>query len=104
MAAAAAKAMDELDVVDVQLDAEEGLVIRKPDPAMCRGCDEKNKCINCLPLQPFDPQVLQGAKPPIKFLSFHSYLRRLKTGVDKGRLINLEEPRCTYNPPFVECV
>eukprot|EP00035_Acanthoeca_spectabilis_P006222 m.122055 g.122055 ORF g.122055 m.122055 type:complete len:616 (+) comp13406_c0_seq1:246-2093(+) len=101
--ASAAAARQELDKVDVILDAEEGLVQRKPDPTMCRGCDEKNKCINCLPLQPFDPSVLQGADPPIKFLSFHAYLRKLRTGVDKGRLINLEEPVCEPAKTCTNC-
>lgn len=59
-----------------------------PNGLLSRSCDmQKNKCINCLPLQPFDPSVLQGADPPIKFLSFHAYLRKLRTGVDKGRLV-----------------
>lgn len=72
---------------------------------------QKNKCINCLPLQPYDPTVLQGATPPIKFLSFHSFLRRLRTGADNGRsvllLLHPLEPICPRflsPPPFSSCL
>ena len=34
-------------------------------------------------LQPYDETYLKSADPPIKFLSFHSYLRKLMGGVDK---------------------
>lgn len=34
-------------------------------------------------LQPYDEEVLKECNPPIKFLSFHSYLRKLTGGVDK---------------------
>lgn len=30
-----------------------------------------------------DGQVLSARDPPIKFLSFHNYLRKLNTGVDR---------------------
>lgn len=34
--------------------------------------------------QPYDEEYLAKADPPIKFLSFHSYLRKLIGGVDKS--------------------
>jgi len=33
--------------------------------------------------QPYDEEYLAKVTPPIKFLSFHSYLRKLTGGVDK---------------------
>ena len=70
---------------------------------------EGNKCLNCAPLevsgsphrshachvtgghygymcvllQPFDTAYLESLDPPIKFLSFHSYIRKLRSGIDK---------------------
>ncbi len=34
-------------------------------------------------LQPYDEAYLKSTDPPIKFLSFHSYTRKLTSGVDK---------------------
>ena len=34
-------------------------------------------------LQPWDEQYLRSLDPPIKFLSFHSHIRKLRGGVDK---------------------
>ena len=36
-----------------------------------------------LTLQPFDTAYLASRDPPIKFLSFHSYLHKLTSGIDK---------------------
>mmetsp|Transcript_36299 Transcript_36299/g.95095 ORF Transcript_36299/g.95095 Transcript_36299/m.95095 type:complete len:609 (+) Transcript_36299:317-2143(+) len=94
------EAAAELEKVDVLLDVTDGLVHRKPDPALCKGCNDEKKCVNCLPLPPYDPAVLMACKPPVKKMSFHTYLRKLKDGADKGRMINLEEPRCT---PLEHC-
>ena len=48
----------------------------------CRHGDN-SLCLHCTALEPFDPTVLQAPEPPIKFLSFHSYLRKLNSGGDK---------------------
>ncbi len=36
-----------------------------------------------LSFQPYDENYLRSCDPPIKFLSFHAYLRKLTGGVDK---------------------
>eukprot|EP00041_Stephanoeca_diplocostata_P026869 m.731867 g.731867 ORF g.731867 m.731867 type:complete len:595 (-) comp23063_c0_seq1:1732-3516(-) len=92
----------ELDRVDVVLDQQDGLVARKRDPAMCHHSDT-NKCIHCTPLQPFDETVLAQRDPPIKFLSFHTYLRKLKSGADQGRLISLQEIKCAIDKECKSC-
>jgi len=74
-------------------------------------------------MQPWDPQYLDGRDPPIKHLSFHSYLRKLTSGVDKsvfchglptnddhydnrGKFVCLEDitckvkDTCTDHPPW----
>ena len=50
--------------------------------------------MNCAPLDPWDPRHLASFDPPIKHLSFHCYLRRLTSGVDRGKFLNLEDLRC----------
>lgn len=39
--------------------------------------------LTSLSLQPFDSAYLASRDPPIKFLSFHSYLHKLTSGIDK---------------------
>ena len=38
-------------------------------------------------------EEIKAATPPIKFLSFHSYLRKLCSGADGGKLASLEETK-----------
>ena len=42
-----------------------------------------SKCINCVPLEPWDKSVQEGRDPPIKHLSFHCYIRKLTSGADR---------------------
>lgn len=70
---------------------------RGKDALHCRHGDG-GQCLHCMPLNPWDPTVLQGADPPIKHMSFHTYLRQLCDGADRGRLLNLEDLRCTIKP------
>lgn len=66
-------------------------------PTSCKHGDE-GRCIHCTPLEPYDEQVLNASDPPIKFLSFQSYLRKLNSGADHGRLTKLEELDCKIKP------
>ena len=61
--------------------------------AICCRCHHgaEGKCMNCVPLDPWDPSSLAA---PIKHLSFHCYLRKLTSGVDRGKFLNLEDLRC----------
>lgn len=94
----------QLDKVDVLLDTMDGTVERPVDPTLCRGCDgATRRCVHCASLDPYDERVLSAKDPPIKFLSFHSYLRKLKDGADKGRLLNLTEERCTVKLGCRDC-
>lgn len=48
------------------------------------GCEYILSDMNVFDLfQPYDEEYLAKVTPPIKFLSFHSYLRKLTGGVDK---------------------
>ncbi|XP_076756687.1 nuclear protein localization protein 4 homolog [Xylocopa sonorina] len=77
--------------VDEQLWKLDGKIQRKRDEKLCRhganGC-----CVHCTPLEPFDETYLKEQN--IKHSSFHSYLRKLTTGVDRGKFIQLEDISC----------
>ncbi|XP_021925198.1 nuclear protein localization protein 4 homolog [Zootermopsis nevadensis] len=79
------------DEVDLQLWKLDGKVQRKRDEKLCRhgsnGC-----CVHCSPLEPFDETYLKEQN--IKHLSFHSYLRKLTAGVDRGKFVSLEDISC----------
>lgn len=91
--------------VDRALDRKDGLVHRKPDPRMC-SCTAMSSCINCMPLEPYDETVLNMRDPPIKKLSFHSYLRKIGASNATGRstsVINLQEAMCSVNKDCDAC-
>lgn len=48
--------------------------------------------MHCSPLEPWDEAYLKEQK--IKHMSFHSYLRKLKTGASSGRFVALEDLNC----------
>ncbi|XP_014476067.1 PREDICTED: nuclear protein localization protein 4 homolog isoform X2 [Dinoponera quadriceps] len=77
--------------VDEQLWKLDGKIQRKRDEKLCRhgarGC-----CVHCSPLEPFDEIYLKEQN--IKHLSFHSYLRKLTAGVDRGKFIQLDDISC----------
>jgi nuclear protein localization family protein 4 len=39
--------------------------------------------MHCTSIEPFDLEYLKNHDPPIKYMSFHAYLKKLKSGVDK---------------------
>jgi len=93
------------DPVDVQLSKMDGL-IKVARTANCQHKGNRSGCIYCTPKDPFDPEHLK--KEGIKFLSFHSYIRKLQS--DKGKYavvedINLKiKPGCTTHPPWPESI
>ncbi|XP_031638747.1 nuclear protein localization protein 4 homolog isoform X3 [Contarinia nasturtii] len=80
------------DEVDTILAKTDGRLQRKRDPKLCRhnsnGC-----CVHCSPLEPWDEEFLKEQK--IKHLSFHSYIRKLTSGVDRGKFVALEDLVCS---------
>lgn len=81
------------DEVDRLLRVEDGKIYRKRNEQLCRH-GPQGKCLHCVPLEPYDKEFLNKCDPPIKFLSFHSYIRKLTGGVDKGKFVNLENISC----------
>lgn len=88
--ASSKKSVNELkpDDVDEILAKADGRLDRKRDPKLCRhnsnGC-----CVHCSPLEPFDEEYLKEHK--IKHLSFHSYIRKMTSGADRGKFVALED-------------
>ena len=72
----------DIDEVDVELDKLDGKIVRARDEQMCRH-GPQGRCINCIPLEPFDMDYLSKRDPPVKFMSFHGYLKKLQGGLDK---------------------
>eukprot|EP00039_Didymoeca_costata_P011689 m.165294 g.165294 ORF g.165294 m.165294 type:complete len:599 (+) comp15257_c0_seq6:396-2192(+) len=91
---------DAIDDVDKKIERMDGMVTRKRDAFMCQNCDDTRRCIHCTPLHPFDPEVLNKRDPPIKFMSFHTYIRKLSV---KGQHINLQDLNCTVNKNCKSC-
>ncbi|TMW48436.1 hypothetical protein DOY81_006481 [Sarcophaga bullata] len=79
------------DEVDQLLAKEDGLIKRERDSKLCRhqanGC-----CVNCSPLEPYDEAYLKEQK--IKHLSFHSYIRKQTSGIDRGKYMVFDDINC----------
>lgn len=80
-----------IDPVDEYLSKQSGLIQLPPEKTSCKHRG-KERCINCLPLQPFDQAYLKEQN--IKHMSFHAYLRKLTQGVNKGKYAPLENISC----------
>uniref|UniRef100_A0A6P7FF04 Nuclear protein localization protein 4 homolog n=1 Tax=Diabrotica virgifera virgifera TaxID=50390 RepID=A0A6P7FF04_DIAVI len=79
------------DEVDLQLMKIDGKVQRNRDDKLCRH-NANSRCVHCSPLEPYDEAYLKEHN--IKHLSFHSYLRKMMSGVDRGKFLALEDISC----------
>ncbi|XP_042880360.1 nuclear protein localization protein 4 homolog [Penaeus japonicus] len=83
------------DEVDQILAKEGGLIERKKNLQLCRH-GANSKCVHCIPLDPWDEGYMKEQN--IKHMSFTSYLRKLTSGVDKGKFVALENINCKIKP------
>ncbi|KAK9703054.1 NPL4 family [Popillia japonica] len=79
------------DEVDQQLAKLDGKIDRQRDPKLCRH-NNNSRCFHCSALEPYDEAYLKEHN--IKHLSFHSYLRKMTSGVDRGKFLALEDISC----------
>lgn len=82
------------DDIDIELSKMEGKIPKKSkDKVNCRcGSNAQSQCVHCIPYDPFDEEYLKEHK--IKFMSFHSYLRKLSGGLSKGKFAPLQNISC----------
>lgn len=91
------------DEVDRILAKQEGKIERARDNLHCQH-NANSQCVHCIPLDPFDEKYLQEKQ--IKFLSFHSYLRKISGGMSRGKFAPLRNlccrvvhtARCSHQP------
>lgn len=79
-----------MDDIDEYLSRQSGLIEVPPEKKTCRH-SSRERCINCLPIQPFDQTYLN--EQGIKHMSFHAYLRKL-TQSNKSIFAPLEFISC----------
>lgn len=83
------------DSVDVQLAKLNGRIEVGLTP-QCQHKASGQKCLYCASVEPYDEAHLK--KEGIKFMSFQSYLRKLRSGLSGGKFAPLEDVRCTIKP------
>jgi nuclear protein localization family protein 4 len=83
------------DDVDLEINKRDGKVKRPRDPAHCRH-GTHSQCVHCFPLDPWDETVIRESG--IKHMSFNAYLRKLTSGLDKGKFVGLENLNCSIKP------
>jgi len=80
------------DEVDRILQKQSGKIERGKDPLQTKNWSANSSSVHDLPLDPFDENYLKEKQ--IKFLSFHSYLRKISGGASKGKFTPLRNLSC----------
>jgi len=92
------------DPIDIELQKQDGKILRGRGSVNCKCSNSSSQCVHCIPLDPFDESYLKEKQ--IKFLSFHSYQRKISGGVSKGKFAPLKNftckvkhtSRCSHEP------
>lgn len=80
----------EEDEIDRILFNQNGYIDREKDKLCQHGSHAK--CVHCAPIEPYNESYLHEHN--IKHMSFHSYLRKITGGIDKGKFAALENVSC----------
>jgi len=81
------------DELDQELSKMDGKIAKAAkDKQNCQCTTSRSQCVHCIPYDPFDEQYLSEQK--IKFMSFHSYIRKLSGGASKGKFTPLRNFSC----------
>jgi len=80
------------DPVDVELSKLDGKIPRGKDQVNCKCVGENSQCSYCIALDPYDEEYLKSKE--IKYMSFHSYIRKLSEGLSKGKFAPLRNISC----------
>jgi len=83
----------EEDPVDIELAKLDGMIPQKKT-SRCNCSTSKQGCVYCAPREPYDPEYLR--ENGIKFMSFHSYLRKLKR--EKTKFASIEDINLKIKP------
>ncbi|CAF1290011.1 unnamed protein product [Adineta ricciae] len=84
----------EEDDVDKQLDIVDGRIPREKNPQLCHH-GAHGKCLHCIPIEPYDEEYLKNHNPPIKHMSFQSYLRKLQNSTNSDKFSSLKNISCS---------
>eukprot|EP00092_Neocalanus_flemingeri_P040163 GFUD01043748.1.p1 GENE.GFUD01043748.1~~GFUD01043748.1.p1 ORF type:complete len:467 (+),score=99.14 GFUD01043748.1:53-1453(+) len=79
------------DDIDVELSKQDGSIPKSKDKVNCQH-GANSQCGHCIPYDPFDEEYLREHK--IKFMSFHSYTRKMAGGLSKGKFAPLKSISC----------
>ena len=77
----------------MELSKQDGMIAQKKT-SRCNGCTSNQACIYCAPREPYDPEYLR--ENGIKFMSFHSYLRKLAR--EKTKYASIEDINLSIKP------
>lgn len=90
-----AKVTVEEDLVDQLLVKQDGRIPGNRNPLLCHH-KGNSRCIHCTDLDPWDEGYLKANN--VKHMSFHTYVRKLKSGVDKGKFVQMSTLQCSIKP------
>lgn len=86
---------DDIDKELAKLDGKVAKTAENKQNCSCRP-GANTQCVHCIPYDPFDEELLKQKN--IKFLSFHSYIRKLSGGASKGKFTPLRNISCKVKP------
>ncbi|KII61767.1 Nuclear protein localization protein 4 [Thelohanellus kitauei] len=84
------------DDVDKTIENNPGII----NVEKTKECNHANevKCLKCCPIRVHESAYLDKIEPPLKYMSFHVFMRRLLDGCNNKNNFQLDEIRCKLTP------